>query len=88
MNRKDFIRICGVLGVGVQFQSVSMAHQFLEDKNHGKVIVIGGGPGGLSCGYLLQQQGIEYEILEASSSFGGRIEINNEFADFPVSIGC
>ena len=77
-----------MLGVGTQFQGVAMAHQLLNDKNPGKIIIVGAGPGGLSCGCLLQQQGIEFEILEASSSFGGRIEINNEFADFPIPMGA
>jgi monoamine oxidase len=37
------------------------------------VVVIGGGLAGLYTGYLLQQQNIEFKIVEASSRLGGRI---------------
>lgn len=91
MNRKEFIKICGILGLSVPFQgSVSSC----ENNNttasdfNGKVIVVGAGAGGLSSGYLLKQQGIDFQILEASSSFGGRMKINTDFADFPIPLGA
>ena len=75
MTRKDFIKICGILGVGIPFQTALHSCND-EDANapkfSGKVLIIGAGAGGLSSGYLLQQQGIEFEILEASSNYGGR----------------
>jgi monoamine oxidase len=52
-----------------------------------KVVIIGAGAGGLSAGYLLAQRGIDFEILEASSTYGGRMKINTEFADFPIPLG-
>ena len=52
-----------------------------------KVIIIGAGAGGLSVGYLLNQQGIDFEILEASSVYGGRMRRTTTFADFPISLG-
>ncbi len=54
----------------------------------GKVIVIGAGVGGLSAGYFLNQKGIDFEILEASAVYGGRIRINKDFADFPIPLGA
>ncbi|MFT4663031.1 MAG: monoamine oxidase [Flavobacteriales bacterium] len=91
MTRKEFIKICGVLGVGLPFQS----SLFSQTKGQGKaamssekVLIIGAGAGGLSAGYLLQQQGIEFEILEASSVHGGRMKINTDFADFPIPLGA
>lgn len=54
----------------------------------GKVIIIGAGAGGLSAGYLLQQQGIDFEILEASAIYGGRMKVNTDFADFPIPLGA
>ena len=53
---------------------------FLGEPFKGKVIIIGAGAGGLSAGYLLAQQGTDFEILEASENYGGRIKINQEFA--------
>lgn len=36
-----------------------------------KVAIIGGGPGGLSCAYFLQQKGHQCDIYEASPAAGG-----------------
>jgi protoporphyrinogen oxidase len=36
-----------------------------------KVLIIGAGPAGLSCGYELSKQGIDVEIYEASENVGG-----------------
>lgn len=93
MTREEFIKICGILGVGIPFQlSVLSCSSNSDDTNSGpftgKVIVIGAGPGGLSAGYLLQQQGTDFEILEASSAYGGRMKINTDFADFPIPLGA
>lgn len=91
MTRKHFLNICGILGVGIPAQ-FSMISCNQEDDNKprftGKVIIIGAGAGGLSAGYLLKQQGISFEILEASSSYGGRMKINTDFADFPIPLGA
>lgn len=91
MTRKEFVKLCGILGVSIPFQvSLSSFVKVNKKKSgfNGKVIIIGAGAGGLSAGYLLQQQGIDFEILEASSIYGGRIRINTEFADFPIPLGA
>ncbi|GAB5526989.1 MAG: hypothetical protein Roseis2KO_48610 [Roseivirga sp.] len=54
----------------------------------GNVLIIGAGAGGLAAGYLLAQQGIDFQILEASSVYGGRMRINTDFADFPIPLGA
>lgn len=90
MTRKEFIKICGIFGVGLPIQLSLMSCNEDEEKQvsfSGKVIIIGAGAGGLSTGYLLQQQGIDFEILEASSVYGGRMKINTDFADFPIPLG-
>ena len=38
-----------------------------------RVGIIGGGIGGLYSAMLLQEQGISYEIIEASDRLGGRL---------------
>lgn len=91
MTRKEFIQICGILGVSIPFQTTFNSCTKDEPINSdfdGKIIIIGAGAGGLSSGYLLQQKGIDFEILEASSSYGGRIRINTDFADFPIPLGA
>ena len=91
MTRKEFMKICGILGVGLPLQTsmLSCKKDDQDDTNFsGKVIIIGAGAGGLSAGYLLQQQGIDFEIIEASSVYGGRMRINTDFADFPIPLGA
>lgn len=91
MSRQDFIRICGLLGIGLPLQFSLMSCKEDDEVSvpfHGKVIVIGAGAGGLSSGYLLQQNGIDFEILEASTRYGGRIKVNATFADFPIPLGA
>tara|TARA_R110001632_G_scaffold10505_8_gene38836 strand:- start:462 stop:1565 length:1104 start_codon:yes stop_codon:yes gene_type:complete len=91
MTRAEFVKICGVLGIGIPLQAslLSCSNDDGNDlKFSGKVIIIGAGAGGLSSGYLLQQQGIDFEILEASSIHGGRMKINTDFTDFPIPLGA
>ncbi len=91
MTRIEFIKMCGILGISIPLQA-SLISCTKEDSSEntfsGKVIIIGAGAGGLSAGYLLQQQGIDFEILEASSIYGGRMRINTNFADFPIPLGA
>jgi monoamine oxidase len=97
MTRVEFIKMCGILGISIPFQSTLMSCGSDEPVDNidtnttpfsGKVIIIGAGAGGLSAGYLLQQQGIDFEILEASSVYGGRMKIDTDFADFPIPLGA
>lgn len=93
MTREDFIKMCGIFGIGIpiQLSLMSCTSEDIDSETfNGKVIIIGAGAGagGLSAGYLLQQQGIDFEILEASSNYGGRMKINTDFADFPIPLGA
>lgn len=65
--------------------------KLVEIKEHnfkGKVIVIGAGASGLAAAALLEDHGVEYQIIEATDHYGGRILKNSEFADFPVDLGA
>ena len=91
MDRNAFIKLCGVFGLSFPLENVlsscqKLVHPLKAFK--GKVIVIGAGAGGLSTAYFLKQQGIDFEILEASTQFGGRMKINSDFADFPIALGA
>lgn len=91
MTRKEFTKICGLFGIGLPFQSLLSSCEKDDDIStpfSGKVIIIGAGAGGLSAGYFLNQQGTEFQILEASSIYGGRMRINKDFADFPIPLGA
>ncbi|MGK0391060.1 MAG: monoamine oxidase [Maribacter sp.] len=53
-----------------------------------KVIIVGAGAAGLAAAKKLDEQGIDYQILEATDHYGGRIQKNDEFADFPIDTGA
>lgn len=91
MTRKEFVKICGVLGIGLPMQAALVScgsDDSTQPAFDGKVIIVGAGAGGLSAGYLLQQQGTDFEILEASPIHGGRMRVNTDFADFPIPLGA
>jgi len=92
MNRKDFLKICGILGISLSFSPTLQGFNKEEDtisiNNNEKVVVIGAGPAGMSAGYLLKQQGIDFQILEALPTYGGRLKHNTIFSDFPISLGA
>lgn len=61
----------------------------LDDVNYdGKVIIIGAGAAGLYAAYVLQSKGIDFEILEAAASYGGRVGKLEGFANFPIDLGA
>ena len=54
----------------------------------GNVIIVGAGASGLAAAKKLEEKGISYQILEATDKLGGRIQKNENFADFPIDIGA
>jgi len=55
-------------------------------KKTGKIGIIGGGPGGLSCAMLLARQGFDVTVLEKGDEVGGRNSIL-KLGDFRFDIG-
>ena len=89
MNRLEFIKMCGLLGIGTPLLGActSCSNKKPLDPSD-KVLIIGAGAAGLSAAYLLNQQGIQFELLEASSIYGGRMKRTNDFANFPIPTGA
>ena len=54
----------------------------------GKVIIIGAGAAGLAAASQLDKNGVDYTILEATNNYGGRVQKNSQFADFPIDLGA
>ncbi|MEM6885900.1 MAG: NAD(P)/FAD-dependent oxidoreductase, partial [Verrucomicrobiota bacterium] len=54
----------------------------------GSVLIIGAGAAGMSAGYLLKQAGVDFQILEAAGTYGGRMKRTTTFADFPIPLGA
>ena len=88
MTRKEFLKMCGILGVGIPLATTISSCDDNSLAPDGKVIIIGAGVAGMSAGYLLHQQGIDFEILEAASTYGGRVKTNKNFVDFPIPLGA
>lgn len=55
---------------------------------NGKVIIIGAGASGLAAAKKCEELGIDWEIIEATNHYGGRVQKNEDFADFPIDIGA
>ncbi len=54
----------------------------------GKVIIVGAGASGLAAAKILERNNIDYQILEATDRYGGRLKKNETLADFPIDIGA
>lgn len=59
-----------------------------ENSFEGNVIIVGAGASGLAAAKKMEEEGISYQILEATEHYGGRIQKNEEFADFPIDLGA
>lgn len=97
MNRKDFIKNIVTLGIAAPFLSTLLAScgkqgiDFFPDFEvnfNGKVLIVGAGAAGLTAGHILEQYGIDFQIIEATSVFGGRVKKTGNFADFPIDLGA
>ena len=93
-------RVSGLLLIVVALSACSnWANNWMDDapevlvkevphKFKGKVIVIGAGVAGLAAAKLLQLNEVEFVVLEATDHFGGRVQKNDSFADFPIDTGA
>ncbi|MEM9777816.1 MAG: FAD-dependent oxidoreductase [Chloroflexota bacterium] len=89
MTRRDFIKLSSILGVSMTLPSILTGCADGEGRAYdGKVLIIGAGAAGMAAGYLLAQRGVDFEILEASTVYGGRFRVNKTFTDFPIPLGA
>lgn len=96
MTRIEFIKRSIAAGVGLPLLASILTS--CEDEGlilptggedfEGKVLIIGAGAAGLTTAYLLHKLNIDFEVLEASSDFGGRVKRIEGFADFPIDLGA
>lgn len=54
----------------------------------GEIVIIGAGIAGLYTANILISQGYRCTVLEASNSIGGRLQKDENFADFPIDLGA
>lgn len=94
MTREDFIKTFSLLGlgavVGPQLLTSCKKETFapLDVTFTGKVLIIGAGAAGMMAAYMLQRYGVDFEIIEASSIYGGRVKRDSTFADYPLDLGA
>lgn len=94
MDRRDFIKQTTLLSIGgllipSAFLSSCRKNNLFEDISYdGKVIIIGAGAAGLYAAYILKSKGIDYQVLEASANYGGRLGKLTGFANFPIDTGA
>jgi lysine-specific histone demethylase 1B len=94
MNRRHFIKQSTFLSIGgllipSTLLSACRKETLFEDINYdGKVLIIGAGAAGLYAGYVLKSKGIDFQILEADATYGGRMGKLIGFANFPIDLGA
>jgi lysine-specific histone demethylase 1B len=94
MDRRHFIKQSTLLSIGgllipSTLLSACRKETLFEDINYdGKVIIIGAGAAGLYAAYILKSKGIDFQILEASANYGGRLGKLTGFANFPIDTGA
>ena len=94
MDRRNFIKQSTLLSIGgllipSTFFSACRKETLFEDINYdGKVIIVGAGAAGLYAAYILKSKGINFQILEASPNYGGRLGKLTGFANFPIDTGA
>ena len=94
MDRRELLKQSLFLSIGgllipSSILSACRKESLFEDlKYDGKVMIIGAGAAGLYAGYILKSKGIDFQILEANSTYGGRMGKLIGFANFPIDRGA
>lgn len=89
MNREEFLKMSALMGVGALLApSLLSCKEDIDVVFEGKVLIVGAGSAGLMAGYVLQRYGIDFQIVEASSVYGGRVKKNTTLADVPLDMGA
>lgn len=97
MTRQEFIEKTLLMGISLPIlssvifpscHSGSVLYPTLDGSYKGKVLIVGAGAAGMTAGYLLKRHGVDFKILEATSSYGGRIKKSESFTDFPLDLGA
>lgn len=96
LDRREFLAVAALLGVGAAASAcgdddpvadVSIPTGATVANLDAEVIIIGAGAAGMAAGHLLAQRGIDFRILEAGPTYGGRIKHTRDFVDFPIPLG-
>ena len=85
-----FLSLLLILALSVIACSIIQDNNLGNTNNgfQGNVIIVGAGASGLAAAKKLEEEGISYQILEATEKLGGRIQKNESLADFSIDIGA
>ncbi|MEM8607173.1 MAG: FAD-dependent oxidoreductase [Myxococcota bacterium] len=87
IHRRVFLRGAGAIGLSASFSRCGGSRRASTDFE-GRVAIVGAGAAGMSAGHMLAQRGVDFQILEAASTYGGRIKRATDFVDFPIPLGA
>ena len=85
MNRREFVAACSLFGISLPLQSFFQACSvddeapIIDGNFKGSVLIVGAGAAGMATAYLLEQLGIDYQLLEADTSYGGAFSYGQYF---------
>ena len=94
MDRRKFLEQTALLSIGGLLLPSALLSSCRPDtlfegpSFQGKVLIIGAGAAGLYAGYILKSKGIDFQILEAVTNYGGRLGKLTGFANFPIDLGA
>ena len=91
LSKRQFLKMCAALGIQPMLSACGSSKQ--PDANDetdftSTVLIIGAGAAGLATGYQLMQAGVDFQILEAAPTYGGRMKRTKTFTDFPIPLGA
>ncbi len=85
MDRRSFLHYAlGATGLAL----INASFDRSPYREPSKVLIVGAGVAGLFAGYLLQQKGIDFEIIEGAARYGGRLKKLEGFADYTLDLGA
>ncbi len=92
MERRDFLKRSALAGMGFALmpsllQACKKEDDFVVNFS-GRVIIIGAGAAGMMAAYTLNQYGIDFDLIEAGGSFGGRVKKATNLTNFPIDLGA
>ncbi len=94
INRRNFLKFLGLFSITNLISPLKLMFGNENKSSSGKikyagnVIIIGAGAAGLYAGQVLKSKGIQFQILEASDRYGGRLGQLKGFASYSIDLGA
>ena len=89
-SRRQLLKMMGLLSVPLHSNSAEVKNapnELNSTMPEHDVLIVGCGAAGMAAGHLLHQHGVDFQIIEANSRYGGRLKDSYELGGFPISLG-